>query len=405
MELSTFHALRDPDGARLLAVLAASGPLDDLGALTLGSSLRSSHDPDLVAAAITTVRLRERAVEKFGPAAAQMWFTRVGLEQATHRVVAAHRGARMAAALGPGASVLDLCSGIGSDLRALGHAGLSAVGVELDALTAAIGAANTEGLAHVEHGDATARVRGGEAVFVDPSRRVARDRVFDPFAYTPPWSFVAALLGGSTPAAAKVAPGIAHEIVPSGVEIEWVSLGGELKEAALYSGVLASGPRRRATLLPTGDTLAAAGPDTEDEAPPVGAVGRWFYEPDAAVIRAHLVSEVVGAVDGRLVDPTIAYVTSDLLVSTPFARPYEVTDVLPFKIDLLRRLLRSRGVGRLTVKKRGLPLEPDRLRRDLLGARRGGAEATLIVTRVAGRATALLAQPARKPDGPATQQT
>ena len=33
----------------------------------------------------------------------------------------------------------------------------------------------------------------------------------------------------------KVAPGIPHELVPDGVEAEWVSDHGEVKEAALWS--------------------------------------------------------------------------------------------------------------------------------------------------------------------------
>jgi hypothetical protein len=46
------------------------------------------------------------------------------------------------------------------------------------------------------------------------------------------------------------------------------------------------------------------------------------------------------------------------------------------------------------VKKRGSGVDPERLRRDLLGARgHGDAEATLVVTRVAGRHTALLVRP------------
>jgi THUMP domain-containing protein len=403
MDLSAFQELRAPAGLDLLARLRAAGPLDDAAALALGSSLRRTYPPDLVAAAITMARLRDRGARKFGAAAATMWFTPAGLEQATHPAVAVHRAQRLTAVLGVAAPVIDLCCGIGSDLGALAGVGLQATGVELDSLTAAVAAANNAGLALVEHGDATARASGGEAVFVDPSRRAARGRIFDPNSYTPPWPFVSALLSGSSPAAAKVAPGIAHETVPAGVEIEWVSLHGELKEAALYGASLSSGARRRATLLPGGDTLAAIGPDISDEAPPVGAVGRWLYEPDPAVIRAHLVGAVVADLDGRLLDPTIAYLTADVPVVTPFARAYEVTDVLPFKIRALRDLLRRRGVGRLTVKKRGSTIEPEALRRELLRGSRGDAEATLIVTRVAGRATALLARPAPNPQASADQ--
>ena len=49
----------------------------------------------------------------------------------------------------------------------------------------------------------------------------------------------------------KVAPGIPHGLVPDGVEAEWVSDHGEVKEAALWSGRLAT-VARRATVIGDG---------------------------------------------------------------------------------------------------------------------------------------------------------
>jgi len=53
--------------------------------------------------------------------------------------------------------------------------------------------------------------------------------------------------------------------------------------------------------------------------------------------------------------------------------------------------LRERGVGRLTIKKRGVDVVPEDLRKRL--SLSGDAEATLVMTRVAGSGTALLVQP------------
>lgn len=63
--------------------------------------------------------------------------------------------------------------------------------------------------------------------------------------------------------------------------------------------------------------------------PAVREVGRYLYEPDGAVIRAHLVAEVAEEVDGGLVDETIAYITADELRPTSYAAAYEITDRLP----------------------------------------------------------------------------
>lgn len=53
--------------------------------------------------------------------------------------------------------------------------------------------------------------------------------------------------------------------------------------------------------------------------------------------------------------------------------------------------MKARDVGRLTVKKRGVGVQPDALRRTLRP--RGLAEATLVVTRVARRAAVLAVEP------------
>ena len=67
---------------------------------------------------------------------------------------------------------------------------------------------------------------------------------------------------------------------------------------------------------------------------------------------------------------------------------YPVTDVLPFNQKKLKALLRSRGVGRVTVKKRGSPIEPETLARQLRGP--GEGTAVVVVTRVAGAPTVLV---------------
>ena len=114
---------------------------------------------------------------------------------------------------------------------------------------------------------------------------------------------------------------------------------GDVKEAVLWHGGPGRRGRRTATLLPGPRELPSRGlPD-----PPVRPVGRYLYEPDGAVIRAHLVAEVAEELDGGLIDETIAYITADELRPTPYATAYEITDVLPFNLKKLKALLRERG--------------------------------------------------------------
>jgi hypothetical protein len=120
-------------------------------------------------------------------------------------------------------------------------------------------------------------------------------------------------------------------------------------------------------------------------------VGGFLYEPDGAVIRAGLVTAVAAGVAGALLDPRIAYVTSDQAFVTPFARGYRVVEELPYREKPLKAALRERGIGRLTIKKRGVDVSPELLRKRLAPA--GDDEATIVLTRVAGEGTALLVEP------------
>jgi SAM-dependent methyltransferase len=317
-----------------------------------------------------------------------MYFTRDGLEQATRARVAHHRAARVALARPD--SVLDLGCGIGGDLVAFARAGLVVAGVDEDEVRVEVARAN---LAALGLGGAVQVASAASVdlapfglVFADPARRTARGRVFDVDGWSPPWSFVLTLLERRS--CVKVAPGIPHSLVPDGVEAEWVSDDGDVKEAVLWSPALATVRRRATVVRGTGlATLSEEDPSTTE----VRAVGRFLYEPDGAVIRAGLVGAVASGVNGGLVDEHIAYVTADAAYRSPFARGYEVLEELPFKEKALRAALRERRIGRLTIKKRGVQVSPDELRKRL--ALSGAEEATVVLTRVAGRGTALLVRP------------
>ncbi|MEU6223962.1 methyltransferase domain-containing protein [Streptomyces sp. NPDC047042] len=387
--LAAFAALLTPDGRALLDEVRGTEPAREL---TVATRLRREHPAELVSAALGQERLRQRAVAKFGAGdAGRMFFTPNGVEQSTRASVAAYRAERFRE-LGV-TSVADLCCGIGGDALALARAGIRVLAVDRDPLTAAVARANVEALGigdlvEVREADVTeVDTSAYDAVFVDPARRGGRGRIFDPEAYSPPLSWAVEAARKAPLAALKIAPGVPHETIPADAGAEWISDGGDVKEAVLWFG---TGPGVvRATLLPGPRVLVGRGlPD-----PQVRSVGRYLYEPDGAVIRAHLVAEVAEEVGGGLVDETIAYVTADELRATSYATAYEITDQLPFGVKKLKALLREREVGVLTVKKRGSAVEPEELRR--MVKPRGGNSATVFLTRVAGAPVMLLGRPVR----------
>ena len=424
MDHEAFTALTSTaEGRRALtAAQTALADSDDL--LELTDRLRRSFPAALTAAALTQAMLRRRAVAKFGAAAQRMYFTPAGLEQSTRPAVAELRARRYAdAGL---RRVADLGCGIGGDTIALARAGLAVLAIERDPLTAAVAAANAAALGladrvEVRHADVTTLdlIRlGVDAVFCDPARRTVQGRrIFDPDDYQPPWTFLRQLPDRVPATGIKVAPGIPHQLVPATAEAEWVSDHGEVKEAALWFGPLHSGAARRATVLPAGASLVDPAPAGSTPADPVpaesstadlavdparadavpapapvtGPVAKYLYEPDGAVIRAHLVARLGTEIGAHLIDPLIAYLSSDTPTRSPFVTGYRVHEVLPFQLKRLRAALREREIGTVTIKKRGSPLDPDQLRRQLKLT--GTESIVVILTRIQGRPVVILADP------------
>lgn len=382
MDLVTFEKLLSPAGQLLLDEVAQSaGKESDLA---LGTRLRKTYASALVAAAVTQNHLRGKAVAKFGDDASRMYFTHDALEQSTRQRVAAHRASRLAST---GAeAVVDLGCGIGGDLIAMARAGLRVRGVELDPVRAAIAEANLRALeldGEVITGDVRkVEISKDEVAFVDPARRDGRGRTFSTADLQPPWGWVCQLLEGR--AVAKVMPGIAHDAVPHGVEAEWVSDGGDLVEACLWGAPFATA-KRRASVLPSGTGLVSIG-----ELAALAQPGSYIYEPDDAVIRSGLVGELAGDIGGWLMDPRIAYVSSDRAVTTPLARGFRVIDELPFREKPLKAALQVRRIGTLTVKKRGVDIVPEELIKRL--KLKGPNPATVIMTRVRGDGRAFLVE-------------
>ena len=362
------------DRGRQAVALAQSLDPAPAARLQAAEAVRAAAGPVLGPLALDQALLRRRALAKH-PRGDELWWTGEALEQATAYDVAVHRARRY------DRPVLDLCCSVGGDLLALPQ---GSTGVDLDEARLLLAAENARVLGRrvsLVRADVTTLDPRGD-VFADPARRRGGRRVFDARAYTPPLDVVLAWRPRAL--GVKVAPGIDWAAVPGDVEGEVVSLAGEVKEAVLWAGAARRGSARSATLLPGGDTL------TDEPVPPpqVRPPGAFLLEPDGAVVRAQLVAQAARAVGGGLLDATIAYVTAEDLVPTPWGTWYEVLEVLPFGLKRLREVLRRHDAGPLVVKKRGTAVEPEVLRRQL--GLTGSREVTVVLTRAAGRQIALV---------------
>ncbi len=395
-----------PEGWELLASL---GPYREDEAFRLTAALRKAgHSPEMVSAVLTQSRLRTKAEAKFGEFARQMIFTKAGLEQATRLTVAARHAQRFAEA-GIG-HVADLGCGLGADAMALASLDLVVTAVEMDEATAACATMNLIPFrnATVVHADATSvSLEGVDGVWLDPARRTTSTsgtkRIWDPEDFSPPLSFAESLAGSGRAVGVKMGPGMPHDSVPADCEAQWVSVGGDVTEVALwFNAVRRPGVRRAALLLgPQGAAELTSGEDFDGgPVAPVGPVEGYLYEPDGAVIRAGLVADVALQLGGHLVDEHIAYICAPDLQDTPFAKAYKVLEVMPFNVKALKAWVKDEGIGVLDIKKRGTAVTPEELRKQLLpGGKPAGSKAkskktaTLVLTRIGEDRVAISVEP------------
>jgi SAM-dependent methyltransferase len=383
---------------------AAAGRADAVDPVRAVAAARAAHpgvEPALVSAALTQVRLRRRARPRLGPLADHVLLTEDGLEQATRTVVADLRARRFADA---GAThVADLGCGLGLDSAAFARMGLHVTAVERDPVVAALAAANLEALGLADRtevlvGDVTddaALTRAldrVDAAYADPARRdttARRDgrsaRLADPQAWSPPWSWVEQVAARVPRTAVKVAPGIPHELTPDGGCATWTSVDGQLVEAELAWPALAPPHVRRRAIVVRNDRVTSMSTDIDlvDATPPrVGALGRRLVEPDDAVIRAGLVADLADQLEGRLLDPRVAYVTTDSdLDPGDLGAAFTVRESLPYALPALRARLVAAGVGHVVVKKRAISADPDEVRRSLALPTAPG-RAVVVLTRI-----------------------
>jgi len=356
--------------------------LDERSSLRILTDLRKQFSPAEAAAILDQASLRQKAREKF-PRAGEMLFTDEALQQASSREIAAYHAEKFAGY----ERMADLGSGIGGDAIAFASMTTSLWVIEKNPLLCRM----------LEHNLAVNGCRESvriicddwrkvdlserEAVFIDPARRREGKRVFNLAEMEPSISAVLKLHQMQANIAVKVAPGIAHEEIPPMAETEFISEKSTLKEALLLFGGLRSGDVRTATILPGKHQMVHTGVEPQV---PTSEPLQYIYEPDPAVIRASLVRALAIDLGACQLDPSIAYLTSDHLIATPFARAWQVMRHGPFNLKNLNHWLREMNAGEVVVKKRGSPIEPDAFRKRLKTAR-DGKPVTVFITRYAGK--------------------
>ena len=361
--------------------------------LKLQQRLRQRYASELVRAAFLLRELRQRAKAKFSRAE-QMWFDRLGLEQATSELVARHKAQRFEG------RVWDFCCGVGGDTLGLAERCEEVVAVDRLAERCLMTRWNAEvyGVAEKAHtivGDVRELLNMDEWVHLDPDRRSdetftadgLRRRALRLEEYEPGYAFLNELATNGKGGAIKISPAANFLGRFQGTEIELISLHRECKEATVWFGELAGEQPFRATVLPAGASIAG---DPDEAELRVGPLQEFVYDPDPAVVRAGLVDVLAEQFGLWRVDEHEEYLSGEGLVETPLVRAFRIQEVVPNNDRAIRKAFRQFSCHDIEIKSRRIPVNVEAVRRKL--PRDGDKKGALILTRVNGKTRALICE-------------
>ncbi len=356
MTLDEFNELTSPRGQSVIRSIREHN-FTEATFLSVHKKLIKVYPEYLLRIALETELFRQKAQSKIENPA-NFYFTKEALEQATPTPIANGRRPRFAGYK----KIADLCCGVGMDAVELAKT-CEVLAIDSHPLRAAMARENLKNLpATVRQDDALiTKLDDCEAAFVDPDRRPQGTRQLDGENYSPALSQIVARFPQGFPLGIKVAPAISwNEIQRYDCEAEFVSLNGELKECALWFGVLKT-QKRSAVAYPSGKVISADEPKETH----LGPISTYLYDPDPTITRSGLVANLAERLQGWQIDPQIGFITSDTFTRTGFARPYRVEGHVSFSLKNIQEMLRSHSIGKVTIIKRGSPVDVNEFQKKL----------------------------------------
>ncbi|PWJ37468.1 class I SAM-dependent methyltransferase [Fibrobacter succinogenes] len=416
-----------------------------LDTLQVSTQLAKEFSNEERAAIMDYMALVPKFREKFGiENTAFLLCDKLALEQSTAQDIG-----RWKANLWPsgpeavGKTVHDLCCGMGGDSFFLPKE-LTAIGVDLDENRLAMYRYNScimRGVspeacnAHTilgdvrevaTHSNAASDAQHADYFTIDPARRaIEGENQRDLRNLTPTFEEVIEISKHYKGGMAKIPPGYPICEIPRGTEILYIGSRTDCRECLVLFGELAQNPDHvRAVMVDkTGNEIAnwtfirdekrearneseqsqydhnyeLEGRDrvyrtsSSESDLPLGGISKFIAEPAPVLLRSHLFGVVALAHDEttHLISPGIAYVTSEKPLPAPAFANYEILESSEISTGAVRAMLKSHDIGKLTLKLRGVKVDPDQEIKRLKP--KGKNSATLFYTRLDGEKIAILA--------------
>lgn len=421
-----------------------------LDALQVSTLLAKEFNNEERAAIMDYMALVPKFREKFGiESTAFLLCDKLALEQSTAQDIG-----RWKANLWPsgpeavGNTVHDLCCGMGGDSFFLPKE-LTAIGVDLDENRLAMyrynscvmrGVSLESSNAHTilgdvrevaAHSNAASDAQHADYFTIDPARRaIEGENQRDLRNLTPTFEEVVEIAKHYKGGMAKIPPGYPICEIPQGTEILYIGSRTDCRECLVLFGELAQNPDHvRAVMVDkSGNEIAdwTFARDEKREARneseqsqydhnyelegrdrvyrtsssesdlPLGGISKFIAEPAPVLLRSHLFGVVALAHDEttHLISPGIAYVTSEKPLPAPAFANYEILESSEISTGAVRAMLKSHDIGKLTLKLRGVRVDPDQEIKRIKP--KGKNSATLFYTRLDGEKIAILANPVKE---------
>ncbi|MDY6331984.1 MAG: hypothetical protein SPL52_10815 [Fibrobacter sp.] len=421
-----------------------------LDALQVSTQLAKEFSNEERAAIMDYMALVPKFREKFGiESTAFLLCDKLALEQSTAQDIG-----RWKANLWPsgpeavGKTVHDLCCGMGGDSFFLPKE-LTAIGVDLDENRLAMyrynscvmrGVSPESSNAHTilgdvrevaAHSNAASDAQHADYFTIDPARRaIEGENQRDLRNLTPTFEEVIEISKHYKGGMAKIPPGYPICEIPRGTEILYIGSRTDCRECLVLFGELAQNPdHMRAVMVDKSGNEIADWTFARDEKRevrneseqsqydhnyelegrdrvyrtsssesdlPLGGISKFIAEPAPVLLRSHLFGVVALAHDEttHLISPGIAYVTSEKPLPSPAFANYEILESSEISTGAVRAMLKSHDIGKLTLKLRGVKVDPDQEIKRLKP--KGKNSATLFYTRLDGEKIAILANPVKE---------
>ena len=388
--MTNYHWLTSEEALEAMAEACAGTEGSSISAKDL-MRLRKRFSMEQAQQIASQFKLRRRAITRF-PRAAEMLFTEQSLKQTTDAAIAQFKTELIREYASDVQHVTDLCCEMGGDLQALANH-FSVTGVDLDPEVCAIAqhnaSLNSQSTVETIVEDATRLQLKTDWVHMDPDRRHDGRRHTDVNAIQPGIETLQRLIDqvGNTlqGVSIKLAPAsMIPKLWHTKCRLFWIQSRKECRQQlAVFAAKNTKWNHRTALAIDKHGVCkweyTASNAELLDsgEVPLKGSADRFLYEPKPAILAGQLAPSWAAIHHLQYIHSGVAYFTSEFSREIAGGTCYEILEELPFDLKQIKRHLKKHDIGRLEIKKRGIDLTPEQLRKNLKPKGRNGA--TLII--------------------------